>query len=140
MFSLFLHQVVKCRMSRTSGRSTLTGLLLPSNRCTPRVCEIWLTLLHPRSVFLRLESHPLPQFLLLCQNNPPAARMPHSYARAKFIGEGMLAMASAEMGMAPCLSVIGQNSGDADRDTRNATDSVPALLKGCLALSTIPTD
>ena len=40
--------------------------------------------------------------------------MPHSYARAKFIGEGMLAMASAEMGMGPWLSVIGQISGDAD--------------------------
>ncbi|KAL0961259.1 hypothetical protein HGRIS_006221 [Hohenbuehelia grisea] len=70
----------------------------------------------------------------------PAVCMPHGYARAKFVGERILAEAAEKTGVKTVSFRIGQIAGDSVRGTWNATDSVPALLKGCQELGAIPTD
>lgn len=66
--------------------------------------------------------------------------MPHGYARAKFVGERMLTIATERTPLQSLTFRIGQISGDSVRGVWNETDSIPVLLKGCQELASIPTD
>ncbi|KAI0064074.1 acetyl-CoA synthetase-like protein [Artomyces pyxidatus] len=70
----------------------------------------------------------------------PAACLSQGYARSKFVGERMLAIAAQKTDVRTLSFRIGQISGDSVKGIWNATDNVPILVRGCQELGAIPSD
>ncbi|EPQ50946.1 acetyl-CoA synthetase-like protein [Gloeophyllum trabeum ATCC 11539] len=70
----------------------------------------------------------------------PSMCLPQGYARSKYVGERILAIAREKTGLPTISFRIGQISGDSRRGIWNETDNVPALVRGCQELAAIPTD
>ncbi|KDQ50557.1 hypothetical protein JAAARDRAFT_141882 [Jaapia argillacea MUCL 33604] len=62
------------------------------------------------------------------------------YARSKFVGERMLAIASQQTNLRTLSFRIGQISGDSEHGIWNVTDNVPVLVRGCQELGAVPVD
>ena len=70
----------------------------------------------------------------------PSVCLTQGYARSKFVGERILAIAAEKTGLQISSFRIGQISGDTKHGIWNATDHVPVLLRGCQELGAIPRD
>ncbi|TFK36289.1 hypothetical protein BDQ12DRAFT_634344 [Crucibulum laeve] len=70
----------------------------------------------------------------------PSFCLAQGYARSKFVGERILAIASEQTGLKTAAFRIGQISGDNEHGIWNATDNVPVLLRGCQEIAAIPND
>jgi thioester reductase-like protein len=70
----------------------------------------------------------------------PNICLAQGYARSKFVGERILALASEKAGLETITFRIGQISGDTKQGIWNVTDHVPVLLRGCQELGAIPRD
>ncbi|KAF9567997.1 acetyl-CoA synthetase-like protein [Agrocybe pediades] len=70
----------------------------------------------------------------------PSICLTQGYARSKFVGERILAIAAEKTGLKTLSFRIGQISGDNKHGIWNATDHVPVLFRGCQELGTIPRD
>ncbi|KAF8813041.1 acetyl-CoA synthetase-like protein [Phlegmacium glaucopus] len=72
--------------------------------------------------------------------NDPGICLTQGYARSKFVGERILAIAAEKTGLQTLSFRIGQISGDTKHGIWNVTDHVPVLFKGCQKLGAIPHD
>lgn len=81
-------------------------------------------------------SGPVPEIPI----DDPAVCLTQGYARSKFVGERILAIAAEKTGLQTSSFRIGQISGDTKHGIWNATDHVPVLLRGCQELGAIPRD
>ncbi|TFK52659.1 NAD(P)-binding protein [Heliocybe sulcata] len=70
----------------------------------------------------------------------PSICLPQGYARSKYVGERILAIASQKTGVPTMSFRIGQISGDSKAGIWNVTDNVPALVRACQELGAVPVD